>query len=76
MQKPPRRRRERLSFNGRRGDVSCRSSKKGIGEISITASGKGESEPLEDNNTPEGRDKNRRVVFSVTKLEQVPVTKA
>jgi len=48
--------------------------KKGVGEISITAEGKGESEPLADNNTPEGREKNRRVVFSVTKLEQVPVT--
>jgi outer membrane protein OmpA-like peptidoglycan-associated protein len=46
--------------------------KKGIGEISITASGKGESEPIETNDTPEGREKNRRVVFSVTKLEQVP----
>jgi outer membrane protein OmpA-like peptidoglycan-associated protein len=49
---------------------------KGVGEISITSSGKGESEPIADNNTPEGRDKNRRVVFAVTKLEQVPVTKA
>jgi outer membrane protein OmpA-like peptidoglycan-associated protein len=48
--------------------------KKGIGEISITAEGKGESEPLADNNTPEGREKNRRVVFSVTKVEEVPVT--
>jgi outer membrane protein OmpA-like peptidoglycan-associated protein len=46
--------------------------KKGVGEISITAIGKGESEPIADNNTPEGREKNRRVVFSVTKLEQVP----
>jgi outer membrane protein OmpA-like peptidoglycan-associated protein len=45
--------------------------KKGIGEISITAEGKGESEPIADNNTSEGREKNRRVVFSVTKLEQV-----
>jgi len=45
--------------------------KKGVGEISISASGKGESEPIADNNTPEGREKNRRVVFSVTKLEQV-----
>jgi outer membrane protein OmpA-like peptidoglycan-associated protein len=48
--------------------------KKGVGEISITADGKGESEPIADNNTPEGRDQNRRVVFAVTKLEQVPAT--
>ena len=48
--------------------------KKGVGEISITAEGKGESEPIADNNTPEGRDKNRRVVFSVTKLEEAPAT--
>lgn len=45
---------------------------KGVGEISIESSGKGESEPLADNNTAEGREKNRRVVFSVTKLEEVP----
>ena len=45
--------------------------KKGVGEISITAEGKGESEPIADNNTTEGREKNRRVVFSVTKLEEV-----
>jgi outer membrane protein OmpA-like peptidoglycan-associated protein len=48
--------------------------KKGVGEISITSSGKGESEPIADNNTPEGREKNRRVVFSVTKLEEAPTT--
>ena len=46
--------------------------KKGVGEISITAEGKGESEPIADNNTTEGREKNRRVVFSVTKVEQLP----
>ena len=45
--------------------------KKGVGEIVINASGKGESEPIADNNTAEGREKNRRVVFSVTKLEEV-----
>ena len=48
--------------------------KKGVGEISITSEGKGESEPIADNNTPEGREKNRRVVFSVTKVEQSPAT--
>ena len=46
--------------------------KKGVGEISITAEGKGETEPLGTNDTPEGREKNRRVAFSVTKLEQTP----
>ena len=46
--------------------------KKGVGEISITAEGKGETEPLDTNDTPEGREKNRRVAFSVTKLEQTP----
>lgn len=46
--------------------------KKGVGEISITSEGKGESEPIADNNTQEGRDKNRRVVFSVTKVSEVP----
>lgn len=45
--------------------------KKGVGEIVINASGKGESEPIADNNTAEGREKNRRVVFSVTKLEEI-----
>ena len=48
--------------------------RKGVGEISITAEGKGESEPIADNNTAEGREKNRRVVFSVTKLEEAPIT--
>jgi outer membrane protein OmpA-like peptidoglycan-associated protein len=48
--------------------------KKGVGEIGISAEGKGESEPIADNNTPEGREKNRRVVFSVTKVEQMPTT--
>jgi outer membrane protein OmpA-like peptidoglycan-associated protein len=44
--------------------------RKGVGEISINASGKGESEPIADNNTAEGREKNRRVVFSVTRLQE------
>jgi OOP family OmpA-OmpF porin len=45
--------------------------KKGVGEVVLFAEGKGESEPIADNNTPEGREKNRRVVFSVVKLEEV-----
>lgn len=49
--------------------------RKGVGEINIVSSGKGESEPIADNNTAEGREKNRRVVFSVTRLQEVPITK-
>jgi OOP family OmpA-OmpF porin len=40
--------------------------KKGIGENKIVAEGKGESEPITTNDTPEGRGKNRRVVFSLS----------
>jgi len=43
----------------------------GIGEISISTEGKGETEPIADNNTAEGRASNRRVVFEVTKVEEV-----
>lgn len=39
----------------------------GVGEIMITTDGKGETEPIADNNTDEGRAMNRRVVFEVTK---------
>lgn len=44
--------------------------KEGVGEISISTEGKGETEPIADNNTAEGREKNRRVVFEVTKTIQ------
>ena len=40
--------------------------KKGIAENKIVAEGKGESEPITTNDTPEGRSKNRRVVFSLS----------
>ena len=42
---------------------------KGVGEIMMSTDGKGESEPIADNKTAEGRAKNRRVVFEVTKVE-------
>ena len=40
--------------------------KEGVAESRITAIGKGESEPIADNNTADGREKNRRVVFQMT----------
>jgi outer membrane protein OmpA-like peptidoglycan-associated protein len=43
----------------------------GVGEIAITTDGKGETEPIADNNTAQGRSMNRRVVFEVTKVEEV-----
>ena len=43
----------------------------GVGEIAISTEGKGETEPITDNNTADGRAKNRRVVFEVTKVEEV-----
>ena len=42
---------------------------KGIGENKIQATGKGESEPITTNDTPEGRAKNRRVVFALSVAE-------
>ncbi len=37
----------------------------GIRPERIIATGKGETEPIDDNSTPEGRDRNRRVEFTV-----------
>lgn len=40
----------------------------GIASTRLSAVGKGEKEPIADNNTSEGRAKNRRVVFEITKI--------
>ena len=40
---------------------------KGIAADRITAIGKGESEPVETNSTPEGRAKNRRIEITIGK---------
>lgn len=39
--------------------------KKGIGDNKMIAVGKGETEPIASNDTKEGKDKNRRVVFTL-----------
>jgi outer membrane protein OmpA-like peptidoglycan-associated protein len=40
--------------------------KKGIGDNKIATIGKGETEPIAPNDTKEGKDKNRRVVFALS----------
>jgi len=47
--------------------------KEGVGEIMLTTDGKGETEPIADNNTAQGRELNRRVVFEVTKVQEEPL---
>jgi outer membrane protein OmpA-like peptidoglycan-associated protein len=42
--------------------------KKGIAETLLTAVGKGEANPIADNSTAEGKEKNRRVEFITTKI--------
>jgi outer membrane protein OmpA-like peptidoglycan-associated protein len=42
--------------------------KKGISETLLTAVGKGEANPIADNSTAEGKEKNRRVEFITTKI--------
>ena len=39
----------------------------GIDDSTITTSGAGESNPVDDNSTPEGRHNNRRVVIRATR---------
>ena len=43
---------------------------RGIEPLRITAEGFGFSKPIADNTTPEGREKNRRVEFSINKPSQ------
>ena len=43
--------------------------KKGVAQDRLTSTGFGESKPLAANDTPEGREKNRRVEFNITKQD-------
>ncbi|OHX65728.1 OmpA family protein [Flammeovirga pacifica] len=45
--------------------------KKGVKQDRLNVIGKGELEPIADNSTPEGRKQNRRVVFTITELEEI-----
>lgn len=47
----------------------------GLSQPGVRAQGFGESEPIESNDTEEGRTQNRRVVVVVTPLDAVPVRK-
>jgi OmpA-OmpF porin, OOP family len=45
--------------------------KKGVAQERLSSTGLGETKPLMPNDSPEGREKNRRVEFHVTKQENV-----
>lgn len=45
--------------------------KKGISEDRLEAIGKGENNPIDSNDLPEGREKNRRVEFEITSLGEI-----
>lgn len=47
---------------------------KGVAEINITTEGKGETIPIAPNETKEGREKNRRVEFVITKADNTITT--
>jgi outer membrane protein OmpA-like peptidoglycan-associated protein len=46
--------------------------KSGISTERITTKGFGETQPVADNDTPEGRQKNRRVEFTITERSDTP----
>jgi outer membrane protein OmpA-like peptidoglycan-associated protein len=47
---------------------------KGVPETMLDSKGWGESKPIADNNTPEGKEKNRRVEFLITAQDAVKKT--
>jgi len=47
---------------------------KGVKEESITSEGKGETKPIDTNDTEQGREKNRRVEFVVIKPDNTIIT--
>ena len=47
---------------------------KGVPEGMITSEGYGESKPIADNKTAEGKAKNRRVVFTITKPDKTQIS--
>jgi outer membrane protein OmpA-like peptidoglycan-associated protein len=55
-----------LGLSHRRADaVRCYLLSQGVSESQVVARGYGESQPVADNGTPEGRAQNRRVVMKV-----------
>ena len=56
-----------LSISNRRADnVKLELVKRGVPSDNVTAVGKGDSDPVTANDTPEGRGKNRRVEITIT----------
>jgi outer membrane protein OmpA-like peptidoglycan-associated protein len=47
---------------------------KGVNQDIITSEGKGETEPIDTNDTEQGREKNRRVEFIIIKPDNTIVT--
>lgn len=63
---------QRLS-EGRSASVKAEMVKRGIAEERMETDGKGESEPIDTNDTPEGRQNNRRVQVTVLNAEDAEV---